>query len=475
METPEIPQLRTADRLEKSLKAARQANNKKYNYYYQKTLRVPDYGVSTPPKLRNVQQLVPWPAMAVDLPLERISCTGFYSPRPEDQDMIDALMRVWRENDFLVEQIPSQKDSMITGAAYISVSSGDVDAGEPEILWRSESPQEVYGVYDERTRSLSAVLKVYEEGDMIYGEYIDRDYVLSLQKREKSHKSSWQLVDAQENPLKRVPFIFMPNDSDSSSPMGRSLISYSIIANFNNASRTLMDAEVTRSYFAQPLRSVTGLNPASAKNPDGSNKSLYDMISGSLLMLPLNTAAGNGESFAPQLQQLTPSSPEQIMKMIDTYAKIVAQEIGVPASYLGVLTANPSSADAIIADEKSLIMRVGRRIPVLQRAYKQMAKLTLDMLGFKGRDTSFIEALFKSTETPTPAAQADRIIKLKSAGLYSEDLPEYVLREAGLSESEIVQQRAFLRDSEANSLLSSLLSSQIPEVASVAESTEVAE
>lgn len=81
------------DGLEKKLNYYIRKNNKLYSYYYQER-DVPDLGVSTPPKMRYLKQNLGWATMAVDVLTERLTFTGFYSPRKEDQAIVEVLQKV---------------------------------------------------------------------------------------------------------------------------------------------------------------------------------------------------------------------------------------------------------------------------------------------------------------------------------------------------------------------------------------------
>lgn len=441
--------LALVDDLEKKLKVATLRNGKYYNYYFQ-NLSVPDFGVTTPPKLRNIKQLLGWPTMAVDVVLERINFTGFYSPRREDKEIIDQLNSIYRQNFFETEQKASQKDAFITGAAYVSVGTGDPEAGEPAIIWRSESPTQCYGIYDQRGHKLVAVFKMELVGETTFGTLSTAEKIITLSRKKRSRE--WNFVSEQENPLGAVPYVFIGNDADSQNPLGRSEITPAIRSLTDSGQRTLMDAETIRTYFTQPIRAIAGMNYADFFNADGSAKSIYDLVAGGIINLPFDPVSKQ----MPQLQELTTSSPTDVMQQLENYGRMVAREIGVPPSYMGFETVNPSSAEAINEADKKLILKAKARIPVLARAYLKLAKMTLDLMGVDA-DTTFFEATFARPESPTPAANADRISKMKAMGIFDQEYPDFVYRDLDFTQVDVLELKEWFQQRQGDSLIASLL------------------
>ena len=110
----------------------------------------------------------------------------------------------------------------------------------------------------------------------------------------------------------------------------------------------------------------------------------------------------------------------------------------MPADYLGIQTANPSSADAIRMGESRLVKRTERRQSGFGRAWLEVARLAL--LVRDGEVPSDFESRvavdWQSAATPTRAATADEVTKLVGAGILQAD-SEVVRKRLNLTRSEM--------------------------------------
>ena len=72
-----------------------------------------------------------------------------------------------------------------------------------------------------------------------------------------------------------------------------------------------------------------------------------------------------------------------------------------------------------------------------------------------------VEAVFDRPETPSPAAAADRAIKMSSIGLFERALPDFIYKDLGLREVEILQLKQWLQNNAGENLVAKLLESNI--------------
>jgi SAM-dependent methyltransferase len=132
--------------------------------------------------------------------------------------------------------------------------------------------------------------------------------------------------------------------------------------------------------------------------------------------------------------------------MIEKVARLAAREMGVPPSYLGFDSINPTSADAINAAESALIKRADERVRQLKRTYKKLGTVTLAVAGRERPENwNEIDSVFRNTQVVTPSASADRLSKNVAVGLYEKEYPDFVYRELGMSPAEIVEIKAIVR------------------------------
>ncbi|MDZ4235816.1 MAG: phage portal protein, partial [Dietzia sp.] len=109
----------------------------------------------------------------------------------------------------------------------------------------------------------------------------------------------------------------------------------------------------------------------------------------------------------------------------------------LPSAYLGVMTDQPPSADALRASESSLVARAEARQQTFGRAWEQVAKLMIAVRD--GRDPNLIDDIrvhWADAATRSVAQEADAVVKLYQAGL----LPAaYALGKLGYSDDEIAK------------------------------------
>jgi hypothetical protein len=107
----------------------------------------------------------------------------------------------------------------------------------------------------------------------------------------------------------------------------------------------------------------------------------------------------------------------------------------LPAHFLGQLTQQPTSADALRAAEASLTARAEARQQTFGRAWEQVARLIIAVRD--GRDPQQIDDVrvqWADAATRSVAQEADAIVKLYQAGL----LPaSYALKRLGYSDDEV--------------------------------------
>lgn len=443
-----LTELQLIERLELQLRRVIPRNEMKYKYVYGH-LQVKDLGVTTPPRLKGINSVLGWGSSAVDVLAERIQFRGFYSPN----DNVDELNVQFRENELESEQRAVTKDSLATGVSFITAGIGDQDLGEPEIIYTPESPNFVTGDYHHKGKKFLNALKLVNKENhteaVLYLPYATITLI-----REKGRNKSWFEVDRDEHNLGFVPVTPVRNNWDSKYVWGRSEISRPLRGHIESGMRVILGTELASAFFAVPFRVLSGSNPGDFSNEDGTLKNVWDLVAGNVAQLPYNSV----QDVMPTLTQLPASNPENIMNLIESFGRLAAREIGVPPSYFGFETSNPSSADAIIESDKKLITKTKTRIPEFKRAWKEAFRQGQLLAGKPlPEDWDQVQATFMRPETPTPAAAADRISKLNAAGVFEKPLPDFVYRELNFDETEIMQLKKFISDQQGNSLIQGLL------------------
>ena len=87
--------------------------------FYDGSRVIRDFGISTPPSMRNLRAVAGWPGTVVDVLEERLDWLGWSS----DTDY--GLDEIYAANDLDVESGMAHLDALICGLSFVAVGTGD--------------------------------------------------------------------------------------------------------------------------------------------------------------------------------------------------------------------------------------------------------------------------------------------------------------------------------------------------------------
>ena len=137
-------------------RTATQANDWRLLRYYEGTKRLSRLGANTPEMLRIFETFVAWPEVVVEAIVERSDLRYFTRPGDAKADM--GLSELATYNNLDAEVTLHNRDKLVYGRAFWSVGANELDPEMPFI--RSESPRDITVEMDQRTRSLTAALRM---------------------------------------------------------------------------------------------------------------------------------------------------------------------------------------------------------------------------------------------------------------------------------------------------------------------------
>lgn len=424
---------------------SRLMRNKRLDAYYEGANRVKDLGISIPPGLSQVNTVVGWPTMAVDVIEERLDIEGFALPDGVDTTDL-GLPEMWAANGLHVESGLAHTDALIYGLEFVAVSVGDSGRSEPDPLITVEPPTRMSGIWDGRRRRLSWAASIRKsvdgqkvEGAALYGE--NDTWILT------NTQGSWRVVDRQEHKLGRVPVARLVNRPRSGRPWGTSQISKAIISYTDTAVRTLLGMEVAREFYSSPQRYILGADEDAFTDENGNPKTAWEMVLGRVLGLERDE---DGE--LPQVGQFDAASPGPYLEQVRGLASLVSAEAAIPVAYMGFNTDNPPSADGIRSLEARLVKGAERRQTVFGAGWVEAVIIALTMRDGKDQLPPNIARLavnWRDAATPTKAASADRVLKLVTVGAL-QPTSEVTYEELGFSE--IDKQRLLAEARQARSI-----------------------
>src|SRR5215212_5490515 len=149
-------------------------NVRRSNFYNTKEI-LKDFGFSIPPTMTKFETVLGWPAKTVDALSSRLQFEGFVMPG--DESINEELQDMFALNRMAVEWPQVQISTFTHGCAFVAVTPGDTDAGEPQALISAMPATEATGIWDVRRRSLKSALWV---PDLLAAEVIPKMCVIFL-------------------------------------------------------------------------------------------------------------------------------------------------------------------------------------------------------------------------------------------------------------------------------------------------------
>lgn len=437
MPTFEDEAIADVSRLKQQFSRFRGENAKKAGYYDGRQ-RIKDLGISLPPSMRAIDTVVGWPGTVVDVLEERLDFEGWSD---------DQLNPVFHQNDLDVSAPTGHLDALIYGTGFVTVTSGA--EGEPDVVVSVASPNSMTGTRSPRTNLLTEAIQLIEgdEGVQERAVLFRPDETVWL-----SHDSrGWSVNRVDEHNLGRVMVAQMVNRPRASKVGGRSEITPAVRSYSDMALRTLVGSEVAREFYAVPQRYMMGAPESFFLDENGNPRQAWDSMLGKILAVERDEETGA----TPEVGSFTAHSTSPFFEQLRNLSQMLAAESAIPASYLGFVTENPASADAIRQSENRLIKRAERKQATFGKTWTEVGRLALmvrDGRRFEELtdEELSIRPLWRDPSTPTRAAATDQIVKLASVGVPWGD---YMMKLLGMSP----QDKAMLERDRANSMRNALM------------------
>lgn len=384
--------------------------------YYEARQVVAYMGVTIPPEVaRRVQSVVGWGGTVVDVIEERLDWLGWAE---SGQDSL-GLPEIFAQNRLAAEGGFGHLDSLMYGVSFVRVGNGT--DGEPSPLITLHSPLDTTGVWNPRARRLDAALTITarsEHGGEPSEVVLDLPRVTITAELVRGH---WRVADRDEHGLP-VPVVRLPNRPRGSRKGGRSEITRAVRYYCDAAARTLLGMETNRDFYGIPQLTLLGRGQDAFVDGQGNPTSAWRTLAGHAIAIPDDEDAIPGKERA-EIGQLQVSSPQPFLDQARGWAQLLAAEVGIPTSYLGFVTENPASADAIRAGEARLVKRVERRQTAFGMAWMDVARLALLVRDGDVPDDfwSRVSCRWRDAATPTRAATADETVKYVGSGILPAD------------------------------------------------------
>lgn len=312
--------------LRRKLNIKRSRVLKRYKYYEMK-MAITDFGIATPPKLRNYQSVLGWCGKAVDSLSDRLVFREF----EEDNFDINEIFRMNNPDVLFDSAILS---ALISSCCFIYISEDEIGYPRLQVIDGANAT----GIIDPITGLLTEGYAVIERDKN--GRPKTEVYFIPGETRViRLGEEDEHLENNVQYPL-LVPIIYRP---DAVRPFGHSRISRSCMDIIASAIRTVKRSEIAAEFYSFPQKWVVGTS-IDADPMDKWKATMSAMMEFSK----------DEEGDKPQVGQFTQQSMTPHTEQLKMFAALFAGETGLTLDDLGFVTENPSSAEAIKASHENL-------------------------------------------------------------------------------------------------------------------------
>jgi hypothetical protein len=384
-----------------------------------------DFGIAVPPQMQSAFTPLQWISKGVNAVTRRSVFEGFVSPTGSADPF--GMAGVLADNHFFEEFPAAKRSSTVHACAFLTVTEGDVQSGEPAQMIMARSADSTAAVWDTRRRALGGLLSIISADDAGPTEMVMQtpDRVYSFVKRQ----SGW-VTTFIRNRLGEVSAARLAYLPDLTRPFGHSRITRTAMGLTDAAVRTLLRAEVSAEFYSADKYWLFG---ADVTKFIGDDK--WSALMGRMNAIDVDTVAGD----KVDIQRFSGSSPQPHTDQMRLIQSMFADDQNLDVKYADA--SNPSSADAIYAAKEDLIIDVRDANRVWGRGAVKAFQLAVRL-----RDgiamTDELRAMSSQFTDPaivSPSARADAFSKLstsidgfgnspvgmKFAGLPLEDIAQF--------------------------------------------------
>lgn len=364
-------------------------------------------------RLRQV--VVAWPQLVIDSVEERLDVEGFRLAEEPEAD--EDLWALWQANDLDEWSQQAHLDALIMRRSYAIIGTNDEDASRP--LVSVESPLQVIHERDPRTRKVSAAAKFWSDGDG------DRKRCATLY---LPNSTSWWLHDGHRwvpdggdravdehgrgvvpvEPIVNRPRLRAATAHIDAGSLGEGTSDLAPVIPLSDAAcKIATDMMVAAEFHAMPRRWALGFAPEDFQDEHGNPVGAFSRVAGRLWATERTKQDG---AEVGQFPESNLSGFHDTMKLL---GQLVASVSGLPPHYLGLVTDNPSSADAIRSGEARLVKRAERKQRSFGGSWERVMRLA--MLWRDGTvppEAMQMETIWRDAATPTIGQRADAAVKL---------------------------------------------------------------
>lgn len=388
------------------------AKNAEKDVYYEGKISLDNVnlGIALPEGLRGLEIGCAWGAKTVDVLAGRSMFDGFVGINGED---IEALDDLTVNNNLVAEYLKACRDELKYGCTFATLSS-DSEIG---CKIRFHSPQTAAALWNGEKGRIDcgfAIIDTMPDNDNITWQpslinlYLD-DAIWVIW----SENNIWY-AEEHRHKMGRPLMEALVWNATSNKPFGRSRIKEPIRRLIQGYVRTIANATIGLEFATSPQKYLLGVTD---EQYDSLINQKFKQYVGSIIASTTNPETGEKPTFG----QLMQGSISPHVEMVRVLATQFSAATGLTVTDTGVVSeANPTSADAVLAQSQTLVamaeqLNIANGDSLRTIALMALAILRDVSLGGLSDEDKDIVAHFRNPAMPSVAATADAAIKIASA------------------------------------------------------------
>lgn len=395
--------------------AAKRDRNELRSRYFDGKKRLDQMGISIPPQMAAFEAVVGWPAKTCAVLSRRLKPEGF--TLPVDSSLLGDVSAVLDSNQGAAIERQAILAAVKHSVSFVFVTRGDTSMGEPDPLITVRSAQSATAIVDPRSRLTLAALEILSNTRVNL-------YLPGITLTCARRPGGWVVLEEWPTAPGYVlctPYVH--GSADLERPFGHSRITRPVMAFTDMAVRTMLRQEVSAEFYSSPQRYMLGADASMFRDAEGRPIPAWEAVIGGLLVVP--DAADEVEDDklrrveVGQFPQMTMQPHTDQLRSI---AMMFTGESSIPINYLGIIHDNPSSAEAIYANEADLVSVAEDEQVGMSPARESLARNVLiamngGMSDAMERDLRGLKSKWRDASTPTRQAQTQDVVMQISAGV----------------------------------------------------------
>lgn len=434
--------------------------------YYEARNMLKDLGIAVPDTLSDLEVACGWGYKCVEVMRDHLSFDGFTAPEDTDTDAL--LKRISRRN-FMDTRVGKAVNSALKYCFSMWVVTAD-DDGHARIT--SYPPTLSTGIWDDVNECLSSgmwVVSFERENGRITNRPNWVDVLLPdcLIRLRDNGDGDWY-AEYIEHGLGVVPMFIMPHNPDDDRPFGVSRINSEVRWLIDCAMRANVNEEIAAAFAASTQKYLLGTDGDAFED-----KTKWSAFIGSIFEVSMNS-----EGQVPQFGQLTQPSMQPMTEHFANLCKRMSAATGIHVGQFGIMSDNPSSAEAIYAENEPLILKCKSFIKEAKAALARVATAAIaterGSTYEEAQDLCDVSVHFLNPAMPTLAQQTDSSIKLASVVDGFAGTPTF-WRLNGLDDDEVRNVESEIRRNVTKAAASALISGVVAASGGEAQSEPIQE